>query len=420
MKSGFLALLLLTSIGVRAQQIQLASNIQGTPQKTEFLPFADHLTVVFVHENAAEFIVLNQDFHPIFERTIYDLGLEPGATYLGISEEEAGWHLYFLSRGSFLGVRVSKAGDQQIVRMEGYGNANFSGSFSFNGTMHLLRLSAWENQLRLVKFRDGRQVYAETFQITTSDFVSRAEGEFVKMGESAHSMTDSFYPAKWYRFEDRLVFTLESPGMTEMVEVDLLTSVVHERQLPWSSMDGEAHSNTLCVGGYLIHANSLPDQFRMEIIDLNSDTQAYSCEVTSEGLKEGGTLIGWYGNRHQLLSEVEEGLVREDDYSRWLMSVYAHEHLGLSVTPSERGYSLEAGGISYEEVRGSTGMILDRMFQRDFLGLELLIPGDQDQMSAPLVFSSLRFPAPVVTGIWNGSRIGISRRPGGMIRMWQE
>lgn len=420
MKSGIFALLLLATIGLQAQQIQLSANIQGVPQKTEFLPFADHLTVVFVHDNAAEFIVLNQEFQPVFERTVYDLGLAPDATYLGVSEEDSGWHLYFLSRGSFLGVRVTKGGEQQIVRMEGYGNANFSGSFSFNGTMHLLRLSAWENELRLVKFRGGRQVYAETFQITNPDFVSRAEGQFVKMGEAAHNMTDSFFPAKWYRFEDRLIFTLESPGVTEIVEVDLLTSVVHERQVQWFAADLVANSNTLCVGNYLIHSSSLPDYFSMEIIDLTADVNAYSCEVTPEGLKEGGTLIGWYGNRHQLLSEGADGLFREDDYSRWLAAVHGHQHLGLSVNPSERGYLLEAGGISYEEIRGSTGMILDRMFQRDFLGLELIIPGDQEQMNAPLVFSSLRYPSSVTSGMWNGRRIGIARSTDGRIEMWQE
>lgn len=420
MKSGFLALLLFVSLPAMAQQVQLTATIHGRPQQTEILPSSDHLTVVFIHENAAEFIVLNSDFQPVFEQHISDLGLTSGATYLGVSEEQSGWHLYYVHQENLLSVRVTKRGQREIMRLEGYSNANFSGSFSFNGTMHLLRLSAWENKLRLVKFRDGKQVFSETFRISMPDFVSRAQGQFVKMSESAHHMTDSFHPAKWYRFDDRLIFTLETGNATEIVEVDLLSSVVHERKVRWLPADPQTNSNTLGVGNYLIHSSSLPDFFSMEIMDLSSDVIAYSCEVSPEGINEGGTLIGWYGHRHQLFSEKADGLSSKQEISGWLTAVHSHQHLGLSVIPSERGYFLEAGGISFEEVRGSTGMILDRIFQRDFLGLELIIPGDQKHMSAPLVFSSLRHPGFVISSRWNAKQVSVARTRSGTIEIWQE
>lgn len=419
MKSGFFALLLLLCASVSAQQTQLASRIPGTPQQTEFLPFSDHLSVIFIHENAAEIIVMDRDFNPLFERAVYDLGLGPGAVYLGVSEEQTGWHLYFLSRGSLVGVKIPRGGDTRIVRMEGYGNANFSGSFSFNGTMHLLRMSGWDNELRLVKFRDGQQVFSETFPIATTDFVSRASGDFHKMGEESATLDESFHTAKWYRFGDRLVFTLDTDNATEMVEIDLLTSTVHERRFDW---EASSLSNSLCLGSYLIHCAKTTNQFSIDLYEMESEEHTYSCIIDQQnGIQESSANIGWYSNRHRMMADQgAEALVHIPDHYEWLESLASHTDIGISFAPSEQGFVLEAGALSSTEELGASGLVLDRHISQSTFSFELTIPGSEQDMMAPLVFSSLRYPGSVYSTQWLNGVVRIGRNEEGTMEFWWE
>lgn len=417
MKSGFFALFLLLCVAASAQQTQLASRIPGTPQTTEFLPFADHLSVIFIHENAAEIIVMDREFNPLFERVVYDLGLGPGATYLGVSEEAAGWHLYFLSRGSLVGVKIARGGDASIVRMQGYGNANFSGSFSFNGTMHLLRMSAWDNELRLVKFRDGQQVFSETFPISTPDFVARASGEFHKMGEQSATLEESFHKAKWYRFGDRLVFTLDTDNATEMVEIDLLTSTVHERRFDWEEA---SLSNSLCLGSYLIHCANTTGQFSIDLYEMESEEHSYSCIIDEQaGIQESSAHVGWYSNRHRMMADLDQaGLAHMPDYYEWLATLDAHHDIGISFVPSEHGFMIEAGALSSTEEIGASGLVLDRSISRSTFSFELTIPGSEQEMMAPLVFSSLRYPGKVYSAAWLNGVVRIGRNENGRLDFW--
>lgn len=419
MKPGLFALFLLLCASTVAQQTQLASQIPGKPQQTEFLPFSDHLSVIFIHQNAAEIIVMDRDFNPLFERAVYDLGLAPGSAYLGVSEEQTGWHLYFLSRGSLVGVKIPRGGDTRIVRMEGYGNANFSGSFSFNGTMHLLRMSAWDNELRLVKFRDGQQVFSETFPIVTPDFVSRASGDFHKMGEESATLEESFHTAKWYRFGDRLVFTLDTDHATEMVEIDLLTSTVHERRFDWEE---SSLSNSLCLGSYLIHCAKTADQFSINLYEMETEEHTYSCIIDQEnGIQESSANIGWYSNRHRMMADLgTDGLVHIQDHFEWLATLDSRTDIGISFAPSENGFIIEAGALSSTEELGASGLVLDRHISQSTFSFELTIPGSEQDMMAPLVFSSLRYPGRVYSTQWLNGVVRIGRHESGRMEFWWE
>ncbi|MDP5172819.1 MAG: hypothetical protein NWR72_21450 [Bacteroidia bacterium] len=421
MKISFLTLLLLLIAPLAAQQTQIAAQVPGTPLHTEFLPFTDHLTVVFIHENAAEIMVLDPGYQPLYERAIPDLGLAPGARFLGVSEEPGTWHLYFLNRGSLVSIQIPRAGDLSTVRLEGFSNANFSGSFSFDGTMHLLRMSAWDNELRLVKFRDGRQVFSETFPLSTPNFVSRANGDFHKMSEEEPQLGDSYYAAKWYRFGDRLVFTLDGDGVTEMVEVDLLSSVVNETSYDWHHTDAPTqHSNSLCLGSYLAYCAWDSDQLQVNIYQMSTQELMLSCAADNlSGAREIFAAPGWSSTRHQMLTESPGSGIFSHMYAdSWLEKLRPNDLTSISFIPLDEGWILEAGSLLRIAEYGATGMVVDEQFQKAFISFYLRVPAPESREVAPLVFSSLRHQGKVYAVDWQNRRLQLSRDPNGTIRVW--
>ncbi len=418
MKSIGLFLLLVASIGLQAQQPRIATSILGTPQQIEFLPFADHLTMVFVHSNAAEIITLDLQYQPVSERVVTDLGLASGAHYLGISEDRAGWHLYFHSRGDLVATFVPRAGEASISRIEGYGNANFSGSFTFNGTMHLLRMSVWDNELRLVKFREGRQVFSETFPITTPDFVSRANGSFHKITGEPTELADSYHPAKWYRFGDRLVFTLDGEGVTEVVEIDLLSSVVHERRYDWVSPAAGSRGNSLCLGSYLAHCAWNERELEIELRDMRSQETMLAYHLDSHGgLQEVVAAKGWTTLRHEAIID-ESGGIRQhvSDPALWFESLASREFAAVSFRPVEGGtWVLDAGGVRSEGQRGITGMVIEQRHHNTFVTLSLKLPSSDQNELEPLAFSSLRVGGIARSFRWQDQRVQMLRSHDGML-----
>ncbi len=406
---------------VDAQQVDIATHIHGEPQTTEFLPFADHLTVAFIHNNAAEILVLDRGFELISNQAVYDLGLSPGAQYLGMSEESTTWHLYFIQRGNLIGLQISRAGNPEVVKLEGFGNETFSGSFTFDGTMHLLRMSAWDNELRLVKFRDGRRVYSESFPIQIPNFVARAQGDFHKIEEGNIRMKDSWFPAKWYRFGDRLVFTLDEPGQTEMIDIDLLNSTVRERRFDWDTTHSSRVSNSLCMGTYLLHTHLQEDTFLLDMYETATQQQRLVCQVDPQtGITSSGLTSGWLLS-NPILSPYRPNA--ETSYpptiDEWLASLSGHGTLAIGVSSSEHGFLVQAGGISSSEEYGASGMIVDQQYRSTSLRFSLELPEGPDQLGAPVVFSSLRNPATVTSVIWQSQPVYVSHHPDGVFRIWR-
>ncbi len=419
MKGLFAALLSLLATAGFSQPFHSA--LPGTPVHTEVLPFADHLTVAFIHANAVEILVFDPGMRIRYEKTVASLGLAPNARFLGLSEEETGWHLYYQSQGSLITVPVPMVGEPSVLRIEGYGNLSFNGSFSFNGTMHLLRMSAWDNEIRLVKFREGRQVFSESFPISFPQFVSRAGGSFQKMGDEAFDLSTSHPQAKWYRFGDRLVFTLDEGGSTEMLELDLLSSVMTEHRFSW----GEApagHANSLCLGAYLAHVSWGEAALQIQMVRFDAQVHApiLSLRVTpQQGVIEEMMAPGWSASQYQAhVAQPGQTPQFQQDRDAFFAELSRNPLTGLACLPQEQGWLIQAGSLEQLPTYGTTGMVVDEAYRMAYLSFQVKLAEGEDQQTYPLVFSSLRSDNQTFPFLWNGQRRMLSRDRQGRVEIW--
>ena len=420
-KPGFLVVLLSLLWAVAGFSQPFRSGLPGTPVHTEVLPFADHLTVAFLHPNAVEILVFDPGMRLRYEKTVPDLGLAPDARFLGLSEEDKGWHLYYQSQGSLVTVPVPMVGEPSVQRLEGYGNLSFNGSFSFNGTMHLIRMSAWDNEIRLVKFREGRQVFSESFPISFPRFVSRAGGSFQKMGEEAFDLSTSHPLAKWYRFGDRLVFTLDEAGATEMLELDLLSSVMTEHRFSWEGLPALS-SNSLCLGNYLSHVSREEAALRIRVVrfDPKIDIPIMHLLVTPEqGVTEELMAPGWSASQYQAyVAEPGQAPQLQQDRNAFFAELSGNPLTGLACLPQEQGWLIQAGSLEQLPTYGTTGMVVDEAYRMAWLSFQVKLAEGEDQQTYPLVFSSLRSDNQTFPFIWNGQRRMLSRDRQGRVEIW--
>ncbi|GAB4416998.1 MAG: hypothetical protein OHK0039_26830 [Bacteroidia bacterium] len=275
---------------------------------------------------------------------------------LGFTNEPQSLSLIYMARrdGSYHVLSVAKRDGSSLIEpldMSRLGNHAYWGTFTYSGILHILRMPRESGTLRLCRFEGGSNFSTLEFALERPDFLEKTGYELTPITESDQpELTDVYAPGKMYHYGDRLYLTLDEPGQTYLITIDLVQGTKTEQRIDAANMPSTA---SYLLPGQLVQVAAGPDSLVCVVRDLGT-------------LRP---LVRYaYGSGDPIDIRAGE-LIRQDGRGGFqplagtadlLADVGQSPYLAVSANVVEDSLvELYAGAVSVTQVRGVTGVVLD-------------------------------------------------------------
>lgn len=266
-------------------------------------------------------------------------------------------------------------------------------NFTYQGALHMIRLSRSGDQVRLCRFEGGRNFHAETFHLEQLRLDYTLQEQAIRIDSSnRHLLGKTYLPAKIYLQGNQLYFTLDRGSHTTVAQIDLDLSVKQEYRLSYPSSEGR--SNSLLDGPNLYQLSATPDSLYLRIHDLTSHTPLRTFGYAANEPVE--LRSGPLRRRRPGQPQTEEEWALDALLREWANA----PALALALqAPSDDLVELTLGAVWPQRGHGLTGVVIDEQVERlafpSLFDLRTLAPANKQ---TPALVSKQLISPPVQPG----------------------
>ena len=377
----------------------------STESRVYSFPSEQGLTILFLEGTQAQLFVMDEQLQVRQQITVADLPDPTYHTYLGATDQPDALHLCYLNQteGEYFVLRLDKTAgesDWYNIDMGRLARRNvFWGTFTYEGVLHVLRMPRGSGSIRLCRFEGGRNFHTLEYQLSNPDFLRKADYQFFPViPDSLPGLELTWQAAKMYQQGDFIYLSLDQPGKTSVVELDMNTGSLREFELkaPLTSLvreDMMAHkSNSLIFGKYLYQLAYGRDSLALQIFPLG-ETEA----IQRFAFGTSDDIYIRQGDFFQ--SHPQEELRSLSPEANWFDSLAMMPYVALSAELlSDSLVELSLGGVFPQQQLSPTGLLLGEeistSFFRSIFHQDNLMPVDAPGEN----FASFRFPPPAFWG----------------------
>ncbi|MEZ4777519.1 MAG: hypothetical protein R3D00_30360 [Bacteroidia bacterium] len=405
--------LLLAAYPVFGQNFQPLAQIPvPLSGSAEVYAFSDEngITLLFKEGTEAQLYLLDLNFKVKQNYTLYDLPAEGRLQRVGFTNLPDQLNIYYWSEDSdeYQVYAISKSEGTAKTMNFDVGRVRkgliYWGTFTFDGVLHILRMPRNTNTIRICRFEGEDNFDTREFSIDKADFLEKTDYELTRIEQPEElSLTDVYLPGKMYHYGESVFLTLDEPGFTYLVSINLRTGQKLEQNItgPGFAQLSSWKSNSAFLGNYLYQLAASEDSLKLQIMDVRGGQIVRSYAFGAEddlAIQTGGiTLMDELGN--------EKSIFRTADF---LQEVARTDYLAILAQNSPEAPMTELcmGGVKPTQVRGVSGVVLDESYRSVFFRSVLSQPAFLP-VSAPLASSNRRptFPggeAHFVRGAYRG------------------
>lgn len=279
---------LFLSFGMAAIALSLPAQVQplteistelGSNAKAYSFTDDQGVTLLFQEKGQARIFLLDPEMQLRQSYTLDNLPKNPNLHPLGFTNKANALHFYYLdlSTGEYQAYSVSKrdgSSEQYRLDLRERRAHLHAGAFTYQGTLHIVRMPRNSNIIRVCKFEDGGQFETEEITLERIDFVEKVDYQLSTIHpDSTIELAHTWQAGKMYQYGPYLYLSLDEADQTYIVEVDLPSGRQAERSFPSPKLgDNPNHykSNSLLWQDLLIQFATSEDSLKVQIRDLRS------------------------------------------------------------------------------------------------------------------------------------------------------
>lgn len=372
-------LIILAPLAAFTQNTFLPAQLDEAPE-IYLLPEADQMTLLIRNGSETMLYILDEQMVPIDQKIWRHDGVQPDWVPLGMHAQNGGSaFVYWDPKGEVFSVyqidyQAAQQQQYQIrdarTRME----RAYWGTFSIDGQLHMLRLARDRNQIRICQFGQQERLDQQVYTIDRPGFLRDADFNFtpIDTSETEWALTDTYAPGKLYQQGHTLLLTLDAPGETYLVCIDLDSQEKTELSLPYA-IAGKVKGNSLLVGSALYQFCGREDSMCLTVNESLHPDDTYLVQSFAPGTE----LISSQGPQKQLQDGRTQSLYNLDE---WLTEVNWAPHLAIGLqahAASGTTHLLSLGGIKPFVKRGVTGALIRARYEQAMLSFPVAIPAYQ-------------------------------------------
>ncbi|MFK7923271.1 MAG: hypothetical protein AB8H47_15010 [Bacteroidia bacterium] len=278
----FLALSLticILSVNAQVQPLTEIDTELGRNAKAYSFTDAQGVTLLFQEKGQARIFLLDPNMALRQSYTLDNLPQNPNLHPLGFTNKANALHFYYLdlSTGEYQAYSVSKrdgSSEQYRLDLRERRTHLHAGAFTYQGTLHIVRMPRNSNVVRVCKFEDGGQFETEEITLERIDFAEKVDYQLSTIHpDSTIELAHTWQAGKMYQYGPYLYLSLDEADQTYIVEVDLPSGRQAERSFPSPTLgDNPTHykSNSLLWQDLLIQFATSEDSLKVQIRDLRS------------------------------------------------------------------------------------------------------------------------------------------------------
>lgn len=378
----------------------------------EVYSFSDDngITLLFKEGTEAQLYLLDRNFQVKQNYTLYDLPSEGSLKKVGFTNLPDQLNIYYWAEDSdeYKVYAISKsAGTAQTLTFD-VGRVRkgliYWGTFTYDGVLHILRMPRNTNSIRICRFEGENNFDTREFSLDKADFLEKTDYELTRIEQPEElGITDVYLPGKMYHFGESVYLTLDEPGYTYLVSINLRTGQKTEQNIvgPGFAQTPSWKSNSAFLDNHLYQLAVSEDSLKLQITDVSGNQIVRSYAFGSED----DFVIQTGGMKMQDERGNEQSIFRTSDF---LQEVSGSDYLAILAQNSLETQATELcmGGVKPLQVRGVSGLVLEETYRSVFFRSVLSEPGYLP-VSAPLASSNRRptFPrgeAHFVRGTFRG------------------
>ncbi|MDX2249077.1 MAG: hypothetical protein SF052_19975 [Bacteroidia bacterium] len=362
-------------------------------EKAEVYAFSDDagITLLFKEGTEAQLYLLDHNFQVKQNYPLYDLPAAGVLEKVGFTNLPDQLNIYYWSEDTdeYQVYSISKSAGLMETRRFDVGRLRkglvYWGTFTFDGVLHILRMPRNTNTIRICRFEGEDNFDTQEFSLEKTDFLEKTNYELTRIENPEElQITDVYLPGKMYHYGENVYLTLDEPGFTYLISINLRTGQKTEQNITGPDFTSSYKSNSALLGKNLYQVAVSTDSLRFQITDIHSGSivRKYAYGITDEiSIQTGGmTIRDEAGNEKPvfLTSDFFQEIGRSD-----YMAILAQNS---SEAPMTEVY---IGGVKPSQVRGVSGLLLDESFRTVFFRSVLSHPAFLP-VSAPLASSNRR------------------------------
>lgn len=407
---SFFGLLFLCVGMLQAQPADFQPLLELNPDMSDsttihVFPSDEGITLVFLEETEAQIFVLSPDMDILGSFRLTDLPEKESYEFLGFTDMPGSLHFCYQQRedGAYEVLSVEKSTGQP----EWFGidmgrlprHSVYWGSFTHEGILHILRMPRGGKSIRLCRFEGGKQFNTQEFQLGQPEILQKAQYHFARIEpDSKEGLGATWYPGKMYVNEDRIYLSLDEPGITYLVEIDLMSGEKKEWTVPAPAFAVgrdemiSVKNNSLILGDFLYQAAASSDSLVVDIKTLAGDQTLVHYAYGGEDEIE--VLAGEFVTQN---SEGETILL--EDTKSWLNALASHPYLAISGSiMQDTLLELTIGGVKLKHNLGLTGLLVDEEVKSCYFSTLMSLPTHSPKALPESDLAEMRFPPPIFWG----------------------
>lgn len=382
------------SLSLQAQPFDVLLPLeQGIAPDADVQLFTDaQQGMMFIREGTVgRVLILDESLHIKRRFRVDDLPSPDSYTHLGYTYQAGLLHLCLLDRttGQYHVLTIYPDHgklEQHLINMGRMRKDNvYWGTFSYEGSLHILRLPQGTETIRLCRFEGGETFSVKDFSVDQPAFLAAVSDEITRIDAEHPPTLDRVAPtAKLFHAAHDLYLSLDHAGKSYVIHINLLTQEKEEFTFPTGLPDARHNS--------CIHTDKLfqwairPDSLVLSIFDLSNQSLLRQYAYEPQELQ-----TFWLDTPRQSLNQQPVETIL--DGHRYLTSLIDMPDLGVGVeTLDSQHVKLTLGGIHVVEKKGIGGIVLDQSVTQLHATSLLTLPDFSLQSELPPTLANRRFP----------------------------
>ncbi|MEL6843029.1 MAG: hypothetical protein AAFP02_07420, partial [Bacteroidota bacterium] len=275
---AFLAL----AASLNAQSFQPLTEIETElGQQAQAFSFqdAEGVTLLFQERGQARIFLLDPNMKLRQSFVLNNLPQRSNLRPLGFTNRTDALHFYYLDleTGVYEAFSVSKQdgrSEQYRLNLRERRAHLHAGAFTYQGTLHIVRMPKGSNVIRLCKFEDGGDFDTREIVLQREDFAQKVDYQLTTIHpDSTIELAHTWQNAKMYQYGPYLYLSLDEAGRTYLAEIDLTSGRQSERSLAAPSLGPDPlhyKANSLLWQDILIQFATSEDSLKIQLRDLRS------------------------------------------------------------------------------------------------------------------------------------------------------
>ncbi|MEO0900218.1 MAG: hypothetical protein AAFY71_27650 [Bacteroidota bacterium] len=370
---------------------------EGIAGISDFAMFSDKDgSLLFIREAESALVLVLNDQLEVEKRFRADnIPSEDSHEQLGYTYTNGELSIVFLNRSTYeyevLSIfPESEESLKQAVDMSRLSGGNvFWGTFTYEGSLHVVRIPRGTNKIRLCKFEGQTEFATQEYDVEEEDFLNAVRDNLTRIDlDNPPSLESTYLPGKLYQYGNQLYLSLDDKGATHVVHINLKTGEKEEFTLDAPTLAASAKSNSLIIGDVICQASANRDSLKISMIHMDTE-------------EEIGQYV--YGRKDDIdvrfdgpyKSEGLDPVVEITSTDEYLFELNESSYIALGGEMLiDSVMELQIGGVEAEVITGVTGMVIEEKFSKTYFTTFFSTYTWNPLFSMPEPLVNRRFPPP--------------------------